>query len=65
MRLRTTASHKHIVDTFDVQFEKAQKELLVEAYGAVNIIRQILAKHPDAKDITVPNWLLNDEIRIP
>jgi hypothetical protein len=58
-RLRQKPAHAVNENVFDQKYFKEQRELIIEAQNAVNIIRQLLAKHPMVKKavIEIPDWL--------
>jgi hypothetical protein len=64
-KARSVASHTNVEDVFDAAFEKRQRDLITDAYAAVQTIRLIMANHPKARQVKVPEWLFDSEIRIP
>jgi hypothetical protein len=38
------------------------RELVIEAYGAVRTLRQVLANHPRLRAYEVPDWLSKGDI---
>lgn len=56
-QLRMKPAHKAEKDVFDDKFFEEQRQLIIEAYGALRTIRLILQNHPAVKDHKVPNWL--------
>jgi hypothetical protein len=61
-RLRQAPAHKTGVDVFDQAFIHRQRELIGKAYAAVRTLRLVLANHPAAKRVDVPEWLFKGEI---
>lgn len=56
-KLRQKPAHAVDDNAFDQQYFVQQRELMLSAYEAVRIIRQLLANHPAAKTVDVPDWL--------
>lgn len=54
--LRNSPAHTLRPDEFDQTYIQQQRELMIEAYGAVRTLRLILANHPAARDYEVPEW---------
>lgn len=48
-KLRQKPAHSIQEDTFDQKYIKEQRKLVLDAYGAVRTLRQILANHPRVK----------------
>jgi len=61
-RLRQKPVHKVNDNIFDPQYFQQQREILVEAYGAIRLIRLILVNHPLLRDYKVPDWLYDGKI---
>lgn len=63
-KLRQKPAHSVQEDVFDQKYIKDQRQLILDAYGAVRTLRQILANHPSVKanppDIDEQLW--NGEI---
>lgn len=59
-KLRQKPAHSVQEDTFDQKYIKDQRQLILDAYGAVRTLRQILANHPNVKasppDINEQLW---------
>lgn len=60
--LRSKPSHSINEDEFDQKYIKQQRELIKEAYECIRSIRLILAIHPNAKNVNVPDLLFKGEI---
>lgn len=56
-KLRQKPAHRIDEDEFDQEYFNRQRELIIEAYSAINILRQILALHPDASCVKIPRYL--------
>lgn len=56
-RLRQRPAHVIDEDRFDQVYFKTQRELVLRAYGAVRVLRLVLANHPLVKGYRVPEWL--------
>lgn len=56
-KLRQKPAHQHEKDTFDEKYFEAQRELIIDAYGAMRTMRLILQNHPAARSHEVPEWL--------
>lgn len=63
-RLRQRPAHAVNENAFDQQYFKDQRQLMMEAYDAVNVLRQLLSKHRTvrAASIVAPDWLENGRI---
>jgi len=61
-RERNKPSHKINDDKFDQKYFRNQRELIIEAYGAVSLIRQIFSKHPYAHNYEIPRTLKDTKI---
>lgn len=61
--MRMKPAHKVEEDTFNQEYFKTQRELIIEAYDAIRTLRQILANHPNTKGHKIPEWLFKGEIR--
>jgi hypothetical protein len=59
-KLRQTPAHSIQEDVFDQKYIKDQRKLILDAYGAVRTLRQLLANHPRVKanppDINEQLW---------
>jgi len=60
--LRNKPSHSINEDEFDQKYIKQQRELILNAYGCIKLIRLIFATHPKTKIVKVPNLLYKGEI---
>lgn len=61
-KLRTKPAHSIEEDTFDEKYFKEQRELFIEAYSAVRLLRLILQNHPNADRSKIPEWLYKGNI---
>jgi hypothetical protein len=62
-KLRQKPAHVTEQDAFDQKYFHEQRKLILEAYGGVRTLRQVLANHPSARDIKVHNLLYLGKIR--
>jgi hypothetical protein len=62
-RERGPLAHDVHDDEWDDGYSARQRELMIEAYGALRTLRLILANHHATKSIVVPDWLQKAEIR--
>lgn len=60
---RSPLAHSIEVDEWDDSYFGKQRDLIIEAYGAVRTLRLILANHPSCRSVQVPDWLFRAEIR--
>lgn len=60
--LRQRPAHSIDEDIFDQQYFKQQRELMLEAYAGVRLIRLLFANHPNVKGYKVPDWLQQGKI---
>lgn len=56
-QLRQKPAHKVEKDVFDDKFFEDQRQLIMDAYEAVRLIRLILQNHRAVRDYKVPDWL--------
>lgn len=63
-RERQDPAHRIDEDKYDPYFIERQKETISEAYTALNALRLVFQQHPEAKDITVPDWLDSGNIAV-
>ncbi len=63
-RQRQGPAHALDNDRFDQAFLHQQRDLMGRAYNAMNVLRQILAKHPANRDFQVDTYLDELEIRM-
>lgn len=61
---RSSGSHKELIDSYDLEFERRQSELLQQAYHSLNGLRQILMLHPHAGEPEIPDWLNEERILV-
>ena len=61
-KLRQKPAHVVEKDVFDHRYMAQQRELMMEAYGAVRTLRLILECHPDTYMGNMPRWLKEGKI---
>lgn len=61
-KLRQAPAHAIDEDAFDQNYGKEQRQLMIDAYKAVRMLRLILANHPEARAYEVPDWLYEGKI---
>lgn len=63
-KLRQQPAHSVKEDTFDQEYFKRQRQLIIEVYAAIRTIRLMFANHPRVKiaGIEVPTWLFEGKI---
>lgn len=54
---RQRPAHKIEQDRYDTAYYDQQRELIGNAWNAVNLLRQMLARHPAARHVALPNEL--------
>ena len=59
---RQKPAHGLDENRYDPSYYTQQRELMQRAYGAVRVVRLVLACHPDARGVEVPRSLQNGEI---
>jgi hypothetical protein len=59
---RQKPAHAIEVDAFDQQYLKDQRQLMIDAYGAMRTLRLILGRDPAARSCEVLNWLESGKI---
>lgn len=59
-RLRNSPAHTLRPDEFDQKYVQQQRELMIDAYGAVRTLRLILANHPATRGYEVSEWYRTD-----
>jgi len=59
---RNEPAHKETEDEWDDKYFIKQKEMMIKAYEAIRTLRLILANHPSARVIKVPDWLYKGDI---
>lgn len=57
-KIRQVPTHELTDNKYDVDVYEKQKELMVNTYGAIGAIRILFMGHPLAKDIDIPDYLL-------
>lgn len=62
-KLRQIPAHVPVDDKFDQQFFKDQRQLIIDAYGAVRLIRLVFKNHPACSEYRVESCLENGKIR--
>jgi hypothetical protein len=63
-KMRQKPAHAIDENIFDQHYFKEQRELIIGAYSAINILRLLLENHPkvEAANIEVPVWLREGKI---
>jgi hypothetical protein len=61
---RQNPAHKISENVYDKKFIEKQKKLITDSYSSVRALRKIFQQHPKAKDIEIPDWLDNGEIKV-
>ena len=61
-RLRQNPAHKVNENVFDPQYFQLQREIIIEAYEAIRLLRLIFANHPSVKEYNIPDWLKAGDI---
>jgi hypothetical protein len=61
-KLRNKPSHSIVEDVFRTEITQEQRELMLRAYGAVRVLRLILANHPAARFVEVDDMLFEGKI---
>ena len=61
-QLRQHPAHVIEDDVFDQIYFKKQRELIIDAYNGVRILRLILANHPAVRGYKVPDYLQSGRI---
>jgi hypothetical protein len=59
---RAPLAHDVKADEWNDAFFANQRELAIKAYDAMRTLRLILANHPRAQTVNVPEWLYNGDI---
>lgn len=59
---RTAPAHSIEEDEFNQKYFKEQRELFIEAYTALRMLRLILQNHPKADRTKIPDWLYKGDI---
>ena len=63
-QLRQRPAHALDENVFDQKYIKEQRSLMVEVYEAMNLLQEVLVRHPavNGRRIDVPSWLLKGRI---
>jgi hypothetical protein len=61
-KLRQKPAHAIDENKFDQSYVRKQRDLMLRAYTALRTLRLILANHPRAKNVAVPDWLREGRI---
>ena len=63
-KLRQKPAHVFNEDKFDQKYFKEQREIIIEGYTAIRMIRLLFSNHPKVKasNINVPDWLYEGKI---
>ena len=61
-RLRQRPAHSIRENEFDQTFVHQQREVMTKSYRAVKILRRLLANHPLAATVELPEWLRDGKI---
>ena len=59
VKIRQTPAHEIFENKFDKSIWKQQNEFMIKIYTAVRNIRLLLANHPKAKGIKIPDYLFD------
>lgn len=60
---RINPAHKISENIYDKKFTEMQRNLISESYSSMRVLRKIFQQHPKAKDVEIPDWLENGEIK--
>jgi hypothetical protein len=60
---RQKPAHKISENYYDNAFFRKQMDLMNEVYFSIRGLRIMLQQHPKAKDIEIPNWIKNGNIK--
>lgn len=55
--LRNVPAHSNEDNVYDPKFVRRQRALAVAAFRALRDLHQILATHPDTRDVKLPRWM--------
>ena len=58
-----TPAHSTIDNQFDQEFFRMQRELIIDAYKAVRLIRIVFANHPKCRGYEVEGILYDGKLR--
>ena len=61
-KLRNKPAHAPVEDEFSINIAAEQRELMKRAYGAVRLLRLVLAKHPGAEAVEIDEHLVDGRI---
>ena len=62
-KARQPAAHRILTDQYDPTLWDRYRQLLEDAYNGVRTLRLVLANHPAAASVDVPDWLFEGRIR--
>lgn len=62
-KLRQPAAHRVLTDQYDPTLWDRYRQLLDDSYNGVRTLRLVLANHPAAGTVDVPDWLFEGRIR--
>jgi len=60
-KIRQVPAHELTNNSYDIEVYEKQKKLMIDTYGALRAIRIMLMNHPLAKNIEVPDYLLESK----
>lgn len=60
---RQNPAHKISENEYDKKYFRKQMDLMKEVYFSMDGLRQILGQHPKAKDIEIPDWIKNGNVK--
>lgn len=60
---RQNPAHRINENEYDKKYVEKQKELMRKAYSSMRTLRNIFQQHRKARNIEIPNWLDNGEIK--
>jgi hypothetical protein len=61
---RQSPAHKISDNCYDKKLNKKQMELLIEVYKSLQLLRMIFQQHPKSKEVEIPEWLNEGNIKI-
>lgn len=62
-RERQNPAHRISENVYDKKYTEKQREMISNAYSSIRDFREIFQHHPKAKDVGIPDWLDNGEIK--
>ncbi|MBB1489752.1 hypothetical protein H4O21_24390, partial [Oceanospirillum sp. D5] len=62
-RERQNPAHKISENEYDKKYIELQKQLINKAYHSIKGLRHIFQQHPLAKDIEIPDWIENGNVK--